>query len=204
MRKENLPVSGGKKRTAILWNTAQEIAQQHVLLHTMFDVVCVTGNPIKGHIDYLPPEQAFRKQADYIYVTDEDQVKEVQQVMAWYGAKQMMVTLMSLWRFGNNRHAVKEEWIAEKLRSTQGVLLDAGAGDRPYMKYCGHLRYISQDFGKYDEESREKNRHWGPVDYNSSQNELVCDIIDIPLPIKVWTAFFVLKSLSICPIPSWP
>lgn len=178
MRKENLPVSSGKKHSAILWNTAGEIQEQYLLLCIMFDVVCVTGTPSSEVLNYEPVEAAFLKQADYLYVTDEEQVE---QVMKAYGVSFKIVTLFSLWRFGNNRHAVKEQWIADKLGSLQGTLLDAGAGERPYMKYCGHLHYISQDFGKYDEVS-ETGAHWGPTQYKSSQSELVCDITDIPLP----------------------
>ena len=29
-------------------------------------------------------------------------------------------------------------------------ILDAGAGERSYERYCGHLMYVAQDFAQYD------------------------------------------------------
>ena len=44
------------------------------------------------------------------------------------------------------------EWIEQKLLNIpKGLsILDAGAGELPYKKYCNHLNYTSQDFGQYD------------------------------------------------------
>ena len=46
----------------------------------------------------------------------------------------------------------REKWIHEKIKSMKegASILDAGAGERPYMKFCGNLHYVSQDFCQYD------------------------------------------------------
>lgn len=61
-----------------------------------------------------------------------------------------------------------------------GILLDAGAGEQLNRKYCGHLKYISQDFCQYN---------GGPAFGTGLQNEkwdtsaidIVSDITAIPL-----------------------
>lgn len=59
-------------------------------------------------------------------------------------------------------------------------LLDAGAGECRYKKYCSHLDYISQDFCSYkgaDSFGAFTNDKW-----DTSLIDLRCDITNIPLP----------------------
>lgn len=53
---------------------------------------------------------------------------------------------------GRHNEANRQAWIEKMLaRIPAGLsLLDAGAGERPFQKFCSHLRYTSQDFGGYD------------------------------------------------------
>ena len=51
---------------------------------------------------------------------------------------------------GNNANRVK--WLEVALEKIPAglTILDAGAGECQFKKFCTHLTYISQDFGKYD------------------------------------------------------
>ena len=35
------------------------------------------------------------------------------------------------------------------------LILDAGCGSQQYRKYCDHLIYFGQDFGKYEKDDKE-------------------------------------------------
>lgn len=62
----------------------------------------------------------------------------------------------------------------------EGVLLDAGAGEQKYKKYCRHLKYISQDFNEYDGKGNGSGLQTGAWDVEKTN--IVSDITNIPLP----------------------
>jgi SAM-dependent methyltransferase len=82
---------------------------------------------------------------------------------------------------GLSNESTRETWIKKVLSELPpgANLLDAGAGECPHKKYCGHLRYVSQDLAKYD--------GTGAVglqmgSWDTSQIDIVSDIADIPVP----------------------
>jgi len=54
-------------------------------------------------------------------------------------------------RNGLKNPEMRENWIKEKLLQIpeKSSILDVGAGELVYKKYCKHLNYFSTDFGKY-------------------------------------------------------
>lgn len=76
--------------------------------------------------------------------------------------------------------AARERWISETLgRVPKGsALLDVGAGECAYKKYCGHLDYLAQDIAQYDGTGDGTGLHTGTWD--TSQLDFVCDLYDIP------------------------
>lgn len=76
---------------------------------------------------------------------------------------------------------VRDKWVEEKLRKIPDgkIILDAGAGEQPYKKFCTHLKYISQDFGEYD--TSEKKEALQMKEWNSRSVDILSDIINIPL-----------------------
>jgi len=58
------------------------------------------------------------------------------------------------------------------------LILDAGCGSQQYKKYCSHLKYYAQDFGKYvGDEKKSFNSH---TDYNYGELDYTSDIWNIP------------------------
>jgi SAM-dependent methyltransferase len=74
----------------------------------------------------------------------------------------------------------REAWLKKVLSQLPAgaSLLDAGAGECAYRKYCGHLRYVSQDLAKYDG-TGEVGLQMGSWD--TSRIDIVSDITDIPV-----------------------
>lgn len=81
-------------------------------------------------------------------------------------------------RLRNSR--ARENWIAQTLTSLpQGEsILDVGAGECAYKKYCMHLDYVSQDIAEYDGQGDGVGLQTGQWD--TSQLDFVCDLYDMP------------------------
>lgn len=76
----------------------------------------------------------------------------------------------------------RRAWVATQLQSLpRGIrLLDAGAGEQQYRKFCEHLDYVSQDFGQYD--GKGDRRGLQAESWSYSALDIVSDITAIPEP----------------------
>jgi SAM-dependent methyltransferase len=74
----------------------------------------------------------------------------------------------------------RQEWVARSLMNLpQGWrILDAGAGQQPYRRFCEHLSYVCQDFGKYDPEEHPDGLQMREWSYGRLDHE--CDVACIP------------------------
>lgn len=77
-------------------------------------------------------------------------------------------------------HEARETWIARTLKGLPAgsSLLDVGAGECAYKKYCGHLDYLAQDIAQYDGTGDGAGLQTGSWD--TSRLDFVCDLYDIP------------------------
>lgn len=75
----------------------------------------------------------------------------------------------------------RKYWVVRELAQLpkDSTILDAGAGECQYKEYCKHLRYTSQDFGKYDGKGDNSGIQTGSRD--SSKIDIVSDIVDMPI-----------------------
>ncbi len=81
---------------------------------------------------------------------------------------------------GRRNDETRERWLeASLLRILPGSrILDAGAGTQRYRKFCGHLRYVSQDLAQYDGAGDSTGLQTGTFDFGTLDH--VCDIGAIP------------------------
>ena len=81
---------------------------------------------------------------------------------------------------GTTNESTRVKWIEETLKKIPAglTILDAGAGESQFKKYCGHLKYIAQDFGQYQGEG-DIGLQTGTWD--NSKLDIVSDILSIPL-----------------------
>lgn len=72
-------------------------------------------------------------------------------------------------------------WVIRQLQKIpEGMsILDIGAGEMPYKEYCKHLKYKSQDFGKYTGENVQAGIKTGK--YNTRNVDIISDIKKIPV-----------------------
>jgi len=71
-------------------------------------------------------------------------------------------------------------WLEKTLKNipANGRILDAGAGELQFKKFCSHLNYVSQDFGKYDGKGDGKSLQ--TQTWDQSRIDIICDITNIP------------------------
>jgi len=86
---------------------------------------------------------------------------------------------------GTKNEATRDEWLAQTLQKIPSglTILDAGAGECKYKKFCSHLKYISQDFGQYTGGAGEaKDIGLQTGSWDNTQLDIASDITQIPLP----------------------
>jgi ubiquinone/menaquinone biosynthesis C-methylase UbiE len=83
---------------------------------------------------------------------------------------------------GTHNEANRIEWVKKTLAEIPkgSRILDAGAGEQQFKKFCSHLEYVAQDFGQY--EGTGDGRGLQPGSWDQTKLDIVCDITNISEP----------------------
>lgn len=87
----------------------------------------------------------------------------------------------SLVKIGTNNKSSRITWVEKTLKKMEpgGEILDAGAGEQQFKKFCTHLKYVSQDFAEYDGSGNTEGLQTIKWDYGDL--DIISDITDIPV-----------------------
>lgn len=97
---------------------------------------------------------------------------------------------------GKQNQQTREIWLEDTLKKipTGSRILDAGAGELQYKKFCTHLNYVSQDFAQYDGKGDGKALQMSKWDI--SRIDIRSDIISIPEPDGSFDAIMCIEVLE--------
>lgn len=82
---------------------------------------------------------------------------------------------------GTLNESTRVNWLEKTLNKIPkgSIILDAGAGEQQFRKFCAHLEYVSQDFAQYKPEDLNSGLQMEKWDYG--ELDIVSDIASIPV-----------------------
>lgn len=82
---------------------------------------------------------------------------------------------------GGLNERTRINWIESTLKElpSGSKILDAGAGEQQFKKFCSHLEYVSQDFAQYSPEEEKMGLQMAK--WNYGKLDIISDIASIPV-----------------------
>ena len=102
---------------------------------------------------------------------------------------------------GTLNEKTRVDWIVKTLKKIpKGYkILDAGAGEQQFKIFCSHLKYVSQDFAKYDGEGDKRGLQ--TKIWDNSNLDIISDITSIPVQNSSFDAILCTEVFEHLPEP---
>ena len=166
---------------AIVYGLGRQYEKDRQFIESEFDIIGYSDKEEKDIPGFIKKEEINNYDFDYIYITSLKYANDIKRDLSQYvGGEQKCISKEDIWgKIGNPQ--VRNEWVEARLAEIPNglILLDAGAGEMQYKKYCKKLKYIAQDFGEYVPFQEGEGLH--PFIWDTSEVDIISDIINIPL-----------------------
>jgi len=102
---------------------------------------------------------------------------------------------------GSKNLAARIAWLEQTLAALPAGsrILDAGAGELQYKRFCDHLEYTSQDLGQYDGQGDQVGLH--TLTWDNSKLDINSDITRIPVKNQSFDSIMCTEVLEHVPRP---
>lgn len=184
--------AGSRCKTCIMWLSS--LFGKKSCIAIVDKNTGLQGSFIEG-IRIISPEELEREyDGEIVVISSESFALEISDELRRIGIKDF-IAFSELDVFGDENEKNRDQWVINKLLSIpEGKeLLDAGAGEQKYKKYCNHLKYVSQDLCQYNGDG-DIGIHRG--NWDTSRIDIVSDIIDIPVDDESFDAILCTEVLE--------